>query len=85
MGFEEPTHPARSAKYVEPDQSDASSPALLAKIFLFPSDPNHLHIPAIPPHHEGRFAIVTDERRVAVDAEMPITNGSEADGEVVWS
>jgi hypothetical protein len=25
--------------------------------------------PAIPPHHEGRFAIVTDVRRDAVDAD----------------
>jgi hypothetical protein len=34
---------------------------------------------------EGRFAIVTDAGRDAVDVEVPITNGAEADGEVVWS
>jgi len=34
---------------------------------------------------EGRFAIVTDARRDAVDADAPITNGAEADGEDVWS
>ena len=34
---------------------------------------------------KGRFAIVTDAGRDAVDAEAPITNGAEADGEVVWS
>ena len=34
---------------------------------------------------EGRFAIVTDVRRDAVDADAPLTNGTEADGEVVWS
>jgi hypothetical protein len=34
---------------------------------------------------EGRFAIVTDAGQDAVDAEAPITNGAEADGEVVWS
>jgi hypothetical protein len=35
--------------------------------------------------HEGRLAIVTDAGRDAVDAEVPITNGTDADGEVVWS
>src|SRR5258708_34530100 len=34
---------------------------------------------------EGRFAIVTDAGRDAVDADAPITNGAEADGKVVWS
>jgi hypothetical protein len=34
---------------------------------------------------EGRFAIVTDARRDAVDADAPITNGAEADGKNVWS
>ena len=36
-------------------------------------------------HSEGRLAIVTDAGRDAVDADAPITNGVEADGEVVWS
>jgi hypothetical protein len=41
----------------------------------------------IPPSRliEGRFAIVTDVRRDAVDADAPLTNGAKADGEVVWS
>jgi hypothetical protein len=41
----------------------------------------------IPPSRlsEGRIAIVTDVRRDAVDVEAPLTNGAEADGEVVWS
>ena len=34
---------------------------------------------------EGRLAIVTDAGRDAVDAEALLTNGAEADGEVVWS
>jgi hypothetical protein len=34
---------------------------------------------------EGRFAIVTDAGRDAVDADLLLTNGTEADGEVVWS
>jgi hypothetical protein len=29
--------------------------------------------------------IVTNAGRDAVDAEVPITNGADADGEVVWS
>jgi hypothetical protein len=34
---------------------------------------------------EGRFAIVTDAGRDAVDVDVPLTNGADADGEVVWS
>jgi hypothetical protein len=33
----------------------------------------------------GALAIVTDVERDAVDADAPITNGVEADGEGVWS
>jgi hypothetical protein len=40
---------------------------------------------AVSPHSEGRIAIVTDAGWDAVDADAPITNGAEADGEVVWS
>ena len=46
---------------------------------------NHL-TRAIPSHSEGRFAIVTDAGRDAVDADGALTNGAQiADGEVVWS
>jgi hypothetical protein len=34
---------------------------------------------------EGRFAIVTDAGRDAVDADALLTNGADADGEGVWS
>ena len=34
---------------------------------------------------EGPLAIVTDAGRDAVDAAAPLTNGANADGEVVWS
>ena len=34
---------------------------------------------------EGRFAIVTDAGWDAVDAMVLLTNGTKADGEVVWS
>ena len=36
-------------------------------------------------HHKGRIAIVTDAGRDAVDAEVLLTNGTDADGQVVWS
>jgi hypothetical protein len=39
----------------------------------------------IPSRQEGRIMIVTNVGRVAVDAEVPITNGAEAYGEDVWS
>ncbi len=35
--------------------------------------------------HEGRLAIVTDAGRDAMDADAPLTNGADADGEAVWS
>ena len=59
--------------------------ALVVKIFLFPSGPHHFYKPRRPAPHEGRIAIVTDAGRDAVDAEVPITNGTAADGEDVWS
>jgi len=34
---------------------------------------------------EGRFAIVTNAGRDAVDVAVSLTNGTQADGEVVWS
>ena len=41
--------------------------------------------PGRPVPSEGRFAIVTNAGRDAVDAAAPLTNGANADGEVVWS
>jgi len=35
--------------------------------------------------HEGRIMIVTNVGWDAVDADVPITNGADAYGEVVWS
>jgi hypothetical protein len=42
-------------------------------------------MPAVPPLLEGRFAIVTDVGRDAVDAAALLTNSTDADGKVVWS
>jgi hypothetical protein len=56
----------------------------LQKYFLFTSDPNHFIYSRRLVLPEGRLAIVTDAGRDAVDAEVPITNGAEVDGEGVW-
>jgi hypothetical protein len=47
--------------------------------------PNHWYILSHPVPLEGRIAIATEAGWDAVDVETPITNGAEADGEVVWS
>jgi hypothetical protein len=57
----------------------------LQKYFVSPSTQINSRTPAIPFPQEGRIAIVTDAGRDAVDADAPITNGTDADGEVVWS
>ena len=41
-------------------------------------DPNHRKMIRIPSHQKGRLAIATNAGRDAVDAEVPITNGTEA-------
>ena len=77
---------ARRTKFIEPDQSDASSPVLMAKIIRFPPDPNHLYIPRRPVPPWGRIAIVTNAGRDAVDVRRRVDEGAWlADGEVVWS
>jgi hypothetical protein len=53
-------------------------------ILIFRNRKSLLYLPPSRPI-EGRFAIVTDAGRDAVDADAPITNGAEADGEGVWS
>jgi hypothetical protein len=53
------------------------SPSALAQITFISA--------AVPSHTEGRLAIVTNAGRDAVDAEAPLTNGVDADGEVAWS
>jgi hypothetical protein len=68
--------PARAAEFSEPFQSDLACPVLAPKIFLFPSDPNHRLIPRRPVPNEGRFAIVTDVGRDAVDADALLTNSA---------
>jgi hypothetical protein len=54
------------------------------KIFLSENQ-KWWYLAHIPPRQEGRLAIVTNARRDAMDAEVPLTSGAEADGEIVWS
>ena len=54
------------------------------KIIRFTSDPNHRLIHSHPVPTEGRFAIVTNVGRDAVDAKALLTNSAQADGDVVW-
>jgi hypothetical protein len=71
--------------FVPDGQISESCPAPFAKIFRFAIYPNHFYIPRRLVPHEGRIAIVTDAGWDAVDADAPLTNGADADGEVVWS
>ena len=57
--------PARSARFVELDQADATCPVPLAKIFRFPSDPNHFTTSRHPGPHRGAFRD-RHERRVGM-------------------
>jgi hypothetical protein len=40
---------------------------------------------SVSSHLQGRIAIVTDAGWDAVDVDVLLTSGTEADGEVVWS
>ena len=59
-----------------------SSP--LEKNYLLPFEGKSPAYYTRPVPYEGRFAIVTNVERDAVDAEALLTNGAQADGEVVW-
>jgi hypothetical protein len=61
-----------------------SSSPVCRNIFIPRNAKSLLHpMPSRP--SEGRFAIVTNVGRDAVDADALLTNGADADGEVVWS
>src|SRR2546423_1553402 len=76
---------ARRAEFVEADQADLGCPVPFAKIFLSPFYPNQIYNPRHPVPHEGRIAIVTDVGHgVRWTRLVLLTNGADADGEVVW-
>jgi hypothetical protein len=56
---------------------------LLQKYFGFGPRQISSLIRAVPPQQRG-VAIVTNVGRDAVDAVVPLTEGADADGEVVW-
>ena len=66
-------------------KSAKSCPSPFENIFCFAANPNHRRNAPISSQQEGRLAIATNAGRDAVDAEVPITNGTIAYGEVVWS
>jgi hypothetical protein len=53
--------------------------------FPLTARPNQQYSDLVPSRYEGRFAIVTSAGWDAVDADVPLTNGADAYGEVVWS
>ena len=72
-----------TGKSMRPALNHLSSPSF-KNILFFRSAKSFVYSqPSCPT--EGRFAIVTDAGQDAVDVDAPITNGAEADGEVVWS
>ena len=58
---------ARRGEFREAVQADLGCPDLERKISGFPKIRKHAYPAAIPPRHEGRFAIVTNAGRDAVD------------------
>ena len=71
--------------FTERFQRDLGCPALLRKIFRLTRRANQWPFSARLTRQEGRLAIVTNVRWDAVDVEVPLTNGTETYGEVVWS
>jgi hypothetical protein len=82
MGFAKQPNPA-VCRLTGKSVTFLSSP--LCKNILVFRKPKSLLYPSLSRPTEGRHAIVTAAGRDAVDADAPITNGAEADGEVVWS
>ncbi len=64
--------------------ADRLSSPCVKNILIF-RRPKSLYNSWRPVPSEGRLAIVTNAGRDAVDVDVPLTNGTEADGEVVWS
>ncbi|HVX78099.1 MAG TPA: hypothetical protein VHB49_18355, partial [Bradyrhizobium sp.] len=84
--------PARKHQFPLPFQSDPPRPALAPKISCFIFPPNQSHLPRIPPHAEGRFAVVTNVEAGRDGRETSQHSFYEdaderglADGEAVWS
>jgi hypothetical protein len=72
-------------RFVEADQRDLGRPVPSRKnISLAPSGKSSLQLAPSRPER-GALRNVINAGRDAVDADAPLTNGADADGEVVWS
>src|ERR1700722_20371206 len=59
--------------------------AIQEKIFCFTEYSGYPILPPVSSHQKGRIMIVANAGRDAVDADVPLTNGADADGKSVWS
>jgi hypothetical protein len=51
----------------------------------FQSWPANWYVSRVPPRQEGRSRSSRNVGRDAMDVEVPLTSGAEADGKIVWS
>jgi hypothetical protein len=58
-----------SNQFTQPNQHDLAGPAIGRKIIRFSFSPNQTYKATVPLLHEGRFAIVTNVERDAMDAD----------------
>ena len=75
--------PAPENQFRERIQADLGRPVLTQK-FLLPKTRNCGTVRASRLDKRG-VRVVTNVGRDAMDAEVPLTSGAEADGEIVWS
>jgi hypothetical protein len=78
-----PDYPTGKSRIPLSQPFPMSSPS--RKNILISRNRKSVYIHRHPVPLEGRFAIVTDAGWDAVDVDALLTNGAEADGEVVWS
>jgi hypothetical protein len=76
---------ARQIEILASVQADFGSSSPARKNILVSYFRNPWFALAVPRRHKGRIAIVTDVVRNAVDGSVPMTSGTDADGEDVWS
>src|SRR5215208_4918603 len=80
-----PTAVARTAEFLHADQSDLGCPVPFEKRIPFSFDPNHFTTLAVSFHQRGVSRSSRTRGGMRWPLMAPLTNGAEADGEVVWS
>jgi hypothetical protein len=75
--------PAPKSQFLERIQADLGFQSWRQKILL--SENQNCGTFRMSRSSRGALAIVTNVGRDAMDAEVPLTSGAEADGEIVWS